>query len=401
MSSSPPPSPRPSQNVRVIVLGLVGAVAAFFLFGGARGGGAAAEPLDAIPRESFLVATLNLAELRQSPLYAVLLGDGRGGKTEGALLNPRAIGIGKLADACGFDPLGRVERLALALPEEGDRGEFGVAARVTVTRDELSRCSENLAGQRGGKVDTKEVGSFAVIEDAEAAQEAARPRLAYGHGGLLVAGRGTWFDAMLSAADGKRAGAREAPGHAAIRSSLTRPDGWQFPTVLVSALLPRTLRERLKGEMGAEASAAGGKDVMAGVLGVSSVGLAVKAGTQSIDAALELFCDTEDACAAVEKLILKKRLDWSKELMLRMVGLGPLLDSTEVKRDGLKIRVTAGAPATALATTLDRVLRFSAGAARGLPGDDGPRSPVEKSSAPKKPEGQRGSETIPAPRPSQ
>jgi hypothetical protein len=385
-----------SQRARVILLGVVGTAGAFFLFGGASGTTKSSEPLDAVPRDSFLVATVNLAELRRSPLYDVLLG--KDAKADG-MLNARALGMGKLAEACGFDPLGRVDRLAVGVPEEGDKGEFGVAARVTVTRDELAHCSENLASQRGGQVATKEVGSFVLIEDSASAQEAARPRLAYGSSGLLLAGRGAWFDAMLGAADGKKPSAREAQGHATIRASLTSAPGWQSPTVLVTALLPRGLRDRIKNEMLPELAAGGaGKpvDPMAGVLGVSTLGLALRAGESggSIDAAIELVCDANEACAGVEKLILKKRLDWSKELMLRMVGLGPLLDSIEVKREGTKIRVTAGAPATALATTLDRVLRFSA--SRPPPQDDPQPIPPPSLNGLA---GGRG-ETIPAPRPS-
>ena len=273
-----------------------------------------------------------------------------------------------------------------------------MAARVTVTRAELSKCTESLAGQRGGKVETKDVGSFVVVEDS-AAQETARPRLAYGRGGLLVVGRGAWFDAMLAAADRKKPGAREAQAHVAMRSSLTSRDGWHAPTVLVSALLPRSLRDRLKSEMGAELSADGAQDgsqhVMAGVLGVSSVGVALRAGGsgQSIDAAVELVCDTEEGCAAVEKLILEKRFAWSKELSLRMVGLGPLLDSVEVKREGTRIRVTAGASADTLAATLERVLRFTA--RRGSQD----RDERLDAPAPQAPKAEPG-ETIPAPRPS-
>lgn len=391
-----------SQRTRTGLLGVVGAVAAFFVFGGASGGGRTTDPLDAVPRDSFLAISIDLAELRQSPLYEVLLGrDGSSGRDPSVpVLDARALGIGKLADACGFDPLGRVERLAIGVPEEGDKGELGVAARVTVSREELGRCAESLAGQRGGKVEAKEVGGFAVIEDAASAQETARPRLAYGHRGLLVVGRGAWFDAMLAAADGKRPGVRTAEGHAALRSSLTSKDGWHAPTLVATALLPRSLRDRLRSEMADEVARTGTSadakpaDVMAGVLGVSSVGLALRAGTsgQSIDLAVELVCDAENACAAVEKLILKKRLDWSKELMLRMVGLGPLLDSIDVKRQGARIRVTAGAPANALASTLDRVLRFSA---RGREPQGAPAAPPPLPAPIPLPK-----ETIPAPRPS-
>ncbi|MBX3260918.1 MAG: hypothetical protein KF782_14630 [Labilithrix sp.] len=392
--------PALSQRARAVVLGVVGAVAAFFLFGGARGTSAAGVPVDAVPRDSFLVATVDLAELRRSPLYEVLFGKdapGGGPKPDGPMFGPRALGIGKLADACGFDPLSRVERLAVAVPEEGDKGELGVAASVTVSRAELSTCTENLAGRRGGKVATKETGSFVVVEDSTGAGEAARPRLAYGRGGLLVVGRGAWFDAMLAAADGKRPGVREAEAHVAMRSSLTGRDGWRSPTVLVSALLPRSLRERLKDEMGAELPAAGGEGgqgVMAGVLGVSGVGLALRAGGRSIDAAVELVCDAEEGCAVVEKLILKKRLEWSKELTLRMVGLGPLLDSIEVKREGARVRVTAGASADALAATIDRLLRLRA-RSRGL---DAARDAPPAAPPASTPPGPRG-ETMPAPRP--
>lgn len=403
-----------SQHARVIILGFAGAVAAFFVFGGARSRRSAGDPFDAVPRDSFLIATVNLAELRRSPLHDVLFGK----NLDASLLGAKALGMGKLADACGFDPFSRVERLAVAVPEEGDKGELGVAARVTVTKAELSTCTTNLAGQRGGAVEAKDVGRFVVIEDSRAsgADDAARPRLAYGSGGLLVVGRGAWFDTMLAAANGKKPSAREAHAHAAMRSSLTSRDGWRSPTVLISALLPRSLRDRLKSEMAAEGSAEEKMDssqsIMSGVLGVSEVGLALRAGAsgQSIDGAVELLCDTEDGCASVEKLLLRKRLEWSKELTLRIVGFGPLLDSIEVKREGTRLRVTASAAADSLAATIDRVLRLrgrserhessdEAGGERSgtsVPQPDGDKNAQKGAPKPKL----RVDETIPAARPS-
>jgi hypothetical protein len=367
-----------SQRARVIVLGLFGAGLAFFVFGGLRSGGSSSDPNDAVPRDSFLVASLNLAELRRSPLHAVLLGDPTGGPNANkeASIGSKALGIGKLADACGFDPLSRVDQLSVAVPEEGDKGELGLAARITVSRDELQKCTSALADQRGAKVATKEVGSFAVVEDSSST-DGVRPRLAYGHGGLLIAGRGAWFDAMLDTADGKKPGVKEAATHLAMRSSLTNRDGWRVPTLVVTALLPRPLRDRIKNEMGAEI---GSKDnsqkIMAGVLGVSSVGLALKAGErgQNTDLAIELSCDSPDGCEAVEKLVLKKRLDWGKELALRMIGLGPLLDSIDVKRDGARLRVTASAPAEALAQTIDRIIRLKSSRAASAGSDESPPS---------------------------
>ena len=365
---------------------------AFFVFGGARGigGRAPQSPETAVPRDAYLIATVRMTELRRSPLYPVLLGDEAGGPRGEKLLDRRALGIAGLAEACGFDPLARVSELAVSVPEEGDKGELGVAAHVDVTTDELERCAGALADQHGAKSETKEQGHFVVVEDGRAgADSPVRPRIAYGRrSGLLVAGRGAWFDAMLAAAEGtrpsleqaERTGGAAPTSHAGLRASMTGREGWHFPDVLLTAILPRSVRDRLRAEMSAEVAkdAAGdaargeaGRELMAGVLGVSAVGIAFRAGAgvprADAQAAAELICDTENDCAAVEKLILKKRLDWSKTLMFRMIGLGPLLDSIAVQREPLRLRVTAKASAEALAATIDRVLRLSADGARPSP----------------------------------
>lgn len=365
------------MTAAAIAIVLVGGVA--FVVGKRLLGPQDSDPYLAIPRDAFLAATVNLAELRRSPLYDVLLG-----KRAEAVLDPRKLGLQKLADGCGFDPLTRVERLALAVPEEGDRGEIGVAAKVDVTREELERCTASLAGKR--TTETKRVGSFGVVEDPDGV---ARPRLAYGHGQMLVAGRGAWFDAMLGAADGKQPSLREAPTHASLRASLTGHEGWHVPTLVLTAVLPQKLRDRIKNEMGAElGSKNSSQAIMAGVLGVASVGAALKAGEsgQNIDAAVELVCDNEDACVSVEKLISKQRFEWGKELAFRLFGLGPLLDSIDVKRDNLRVRVTASASADTLASTLDRVLRA--------------RARKEETPPPAGVPSHRPDEIVPAPRPS-
>ena len=186
------------------LIGVLGAAAAFFMFGGLAGvtKTGSSDPLDAIPKASFMAATLDVAELRRSPIYDVVFGDGKEGGPGAADPMRRALGVTALADACGFDPTSRVQRLSLSMPEEGERGEFGVAARVDVTRDELEKCTRSLAEKRGGHAETHDVGSFVVLEDTGSrGSTATRPRLAYGRGGLLVVGKGTWFDAMLGAAD--------------------------------------------------------------------------------------------------------------------------------------------------------------------------------------------------------
>lgn len=343
-----------SQRVRIAIVGVCGTAAAFFVFGGLQaltGQTGSTDPETAIPKSAFLVATTNLAELRRSPIHDVLFSD----KPETSLVDRKALGIAKLGQACGFDPLARVDSLAVAVPEEGEKGELGVAAKINVTREELEKCTASLAARSGEKSEIKDQHGFGVVEAGGA-------KLAYGHGGLLLAGKGAWMDAMLATADKAQPSYREAEAHTTIRRHLTALPGFAGPTVMVSALLPRSLRDRIRSEMAGEAPSDPAQAIMSGVLGVSGVGAAMNAGPKggSITLAGVFVCDTEDACASVEKLVSKKRFEWSKELMLRMVGLGPLLDSIAVKREGTRLTVTAGAPADQLASVLDRVLRLRA-----------------------------------------
>jgi hypothetical protein len=365
-----------SNHVRIAMVALFGGVAAFGVFGGFSGIGKSgtSDPYDAIPKAAFIAATVDFAELRRSPIYDTVFGK----ETAGGDPMRRALGVSALADACGFDPTTRVQKIAVSIPEEGERGEFGVAARVEVTRDELEKCTKSLADKRGGRAETRDVGSFVVLED-KSIGGASAPRLAYGRGGLLVVGKGTWFDAMLGAANGTMPGVKSAAEHVALRTSLTSREGFHTPTIVITAILPRSLRERLKGEMGAELGAQDlSNAAMAGVLGVSGVGIALNAGGpgKNVDAAVELVCDAPEACEAVDKLLKKKRAEWSGDLALRMIGFGPLLDAFEVKLEGTRLRATTSVQADALAATVDRVLKLRA--RRGAADSPPPRRPDPK-----------------------
>lgn len=336
-----------SYNARGALVGVVGAAAAFLVFRGADRGSVSGDPVAAVPKGSFLAATVDVAALRRSPLYGAIAGK-----------EARALGIGALAESCGFDPTARVERLAIAVPEDGDKGAFGVAAHVEVSRDELERCARALGGERGERAENGEktaahkIGSFVVLEGPRS-----ESRVAYGRGGLLVVGRGGWFDAMLATAERRAPGLADAPEHAALRASLTGREGWRAPTLVATAVLPRSLRDRLRSQMAGEDAQAG---TMASVLGVSSVGVAIKAGGPGglVEATLDLICDSPEACRVVDELIQTKRFGWAKDLSLRLVGLGPVLDAVEVKREGARVRATTTASADAVAAALERTIRL-------------------------------------------
>src|SRR6202008_2228951 len=111
--------------------------------------------------------------------------------------------------------------------------------------------------------------------------------------------------AMLGAADKIKPSLRDAPDHTAMRASLTSKEGFRSPTLLASVILPRALRERLKNEMGDELGQNKDSNAMwAGVLDVSALGIAIRAGGpgQNVDAAVELVCESGPSCDAVDKL---------------------------------------------------------------------------------------------------
>lgn len=354
-----------SQKVRVAVLGVFATGAAFFLFRGASTP-TIRDPIDAVPKESFLVGTMDVEELRRSPIYEVIPG------TKGA--SSALGGLGSIEEACGFDPLKRIERLAVTVPEKEGERDYGIVARVKVTREELQTCKRRLDEKRGssGATEVKERGDFVVIETPKG-------RLGYGSGDLLVVSTGAWFDTILDTANGKHASIKDSQQHADLRSTLTSREGWRSPTIVVTAILPRSLRDRIRKEMAPEADREEKDAVMGAVLGVASVGLAVRAGPTGghFDVRVVMGCDSQGACEVVEKLVLKKRLDWSKNFMYRLAGFGPVIDSLETKVTGARLEVSATANVDSLANAIDRAIRHSETAPAAPPRLPGTRSPDE------------------------
>ncbi len=389
--SAPPPLP-PRQEatgrawiddpmVLAIVLAVVFAgLVALTWKSPTRGGG----PLSAVPRESFLVARVDAAALRRSPIFAAVAGEGDASRMLGLS------GLSELAQSCGFDPLTRVRELAVTVPEGESRGTFGIAAQVDLTESELATCSQRLIERRGGETKPKEVGHFHVLEE----QKGSHPGLAFREGGLLLVAEGAWLAAMMATAEGARPAAGESEDHGKLGAALTEGPGWSQPTVLVTALLPKPLRDRLKGELEGELAAAtrapGGEDppaaVMAAVLSVSRAGLALKAGApgEDLEARVELGCETEQGCVVVQRLIERKRLGWSKDIGYRLVGLGPLIDSLTADAHGAALTARAKAPSDDLGRALRRVLDVSR-SRRQEPGSASPspaRSPPSLSPRP-------------------
>lgn len=281
--------------------------------------------LDAVPARSFLVATVDLEALRASPLREQLgtLGEA---------------GIARVKRTCGFDPLARATELAIAIPEEEAPGEFGVAARADLTAVEIASCADKLAIERGGRTRVEErPGGFTVVE--EEGGDRTVSRIALRKGGPLLVGAGHWLDTMMETARTGRGGVQDDPTHTSLRKAVV---GTGKPAVVVSAILPRALRERLKREMAGGATDPDSRAAMSGVLAVATASLAFSPGTRGGQAtlAIELGCEGPAECKEVARLIERKRREASGDLRLRLAGVTALLDALHVEVTGATLRAT-------------------------------------------------------------
>ena len=365
--------PRLSQRRQYLLFfGLVLAVigAAFAL---SRPRGAAAGLLDTVPRDAWLVATIDVAALRDSPLAKPILGSSD--KTP-------IPGLGSVVAQCGFDPVARLREVVVTSPENGERGDFGLAFSGDFTKDELSRCAESVIRGRGGSPAASTRGGFTLVEDTADAQHA---RLAYRDGGPFLVGRGPWLDAMIDATE--RKGERMRAEHTELRTALAASQGTgAAPAVLVTALLPTSVRDKLKADLSKEVGGEGDK-AYAGVLGVSAAGLALSlAGppaSSTTELSAELRCETPSACDEVKKLIERKRLAFSRDFTVRLIGLGALLDSLAIDARGAALTATARASSDELARGLQRIIDFKSRPTPAplAPPAPSPSSPSSPSSA--------------------
>lgn len=355
-------------------------------------------PLSAVPRESFLVARIDVPTLRASPLYAAVIGEESASK---------ALGLEELARGCGFDPLARVDDLVVAIPEGEAKGTFGLAAQVRLTESELATCADRLTAARGGKTTPKTVGAFHVLEEQKG--ERSTPGLAFREGGLLVVAEGSWLASMLATAEGTRPRALEKDLHGELVRTLEADPSLSHPTILATAVLPTSLRERLKNELSQElAAAAGGaggqsgdspESIMSAVLSVSAAGLGISArGGEELSARAELVCETEASAAVLGRLVERKRFGWSKDIAMRLIGLGSAVDSITAVPHGPSLTVKLHAPTDDLARGIARVLEYGRKKAPApepptpskRPPPDEVLSPKRDAGAPSRPAGASG-----------
>lgn len=348
---------------------LRGKLIALLLIGGLVGAGIWAvnrpkeiSPLDTVPESSFLVGRLDLDDLRASPVFAAV------SSAFSSLDSSNFFGYADLNESCGFDPISKMSEIVVAVPESQESGEFGIASRITATREELATCTSNLAKKRGAPTETRTQGSFLLLGEPKGNNA----RIAFHAPNTLLVARGTWLDQMIAAGDGKSPRVATNADHARIRASLTEAADWKTPTLLVSILLPKSIREKIRSEVGDEASAPNAKNVMNGVLGVKGAGLAIKIGQKGgrSEAKMELVCDAPEPCDQTASFLERQRFQLSTNLGVRLIGIGPLIDSFKVERKGDHVTAQMSISTDELAHSIERAITFSktAGQMQQIPG---------------------------------
>jgi hypothetical protein len=306
----------------VLLLGVAGA---FFVAPAGREEAA----VEAVPSGAFLVITLDLTRLRASPL-AHDLGDLRE--------------VSDVATLCGFDPLAHARAVAIGVPEKPD-GVFGLAITNDLSRDDLARCAERVMSARSATASITQHGSWTVVEQ-KGLLEANRPKIAYRDGAPLLVGRGDYLRTMQAAVDGETTRAVDGPKHASLRKRATARGGPD--TVLVAtALLPQSVRDRIRDEMSDEAGSSESKrKTMAAILSVSAVSVSLASQGENLDVFAELDCETADTCATVRDFLDRKRKSVADQPGARFVGIGALLDALRIEARGTSLVLSLAAPET-------------------------------------------------------
>ncbi|WP_394823815.1 hypothetical protein [Pendulispora albinea] len=364
------------KNAAILIVAVLGTFGALFLLeksrsSAERGG---TRILDAIPADTFLLATVDVEPLRGSPLADPLRALGPGIGMNGKELQAQ----------CGFDPFDRLDALALAIPEGEGVGDFGIVSAGRIAKDELLRCARTLMQSRSARLGTRDVSDFTLVED-QGTFAASQGKLAVRDGGPFLLSREPWLTSMIEAWDKKRPRIEASTRHMELRKELSTP---QAPVVLVTALLPTKLRDRLKREMATNPGDATDPSnaTMLGVLGVEAAGLSLTMSSGNVlDLAAELRCETEQDCTMVRDLIVKKRDEWASDLRLRFIGLGAVAQGLTVEAKGTRISARTRVAMDDARRLIDRLLELRSAPPNTAPGARAPApttTPGARASAP-------------------
>jgi hypothetical protein len=315
--------------------------------------------VDAVPAGTTLLVTIDLEALRASPLAAPYLAGERSIE-----------GIGTIRQACGFDPLGMVREIALAVPEAYD-AEFGIAAVGTFADQPVLDCATKVIGARGGRPVSSTLGSFRTVRDVDApttGEIAVRP------GGPLLFGGGAYLRAMVDAVDGTLPSVGSQPAHGELRKELAG-----FETIQATLVLSKKQREGIAQELAtvqASAPAAIGA-VSAVAAGVSLVGDAAKV-------KIIVLCDDPGSAASLVHLANEAKKNAGESTPAALLGAEPLLARVQVEAQGARLVASVDAAVAEIDAIVERAIQLRALFEGGRPGaPPGPPVPAPPGSGPR------------------
>jgi hypothetical protein len=294
-------------------------------------------PLSILPPDSAFVLSVDVRALARAPLGAFLAE--RLGRTAGA---------SKLAQSCGFDPLTRLDQLALAVPSanldaQEHPQDFGIVASGRFSGAEISHCAKTAIAQRGGEPVQSKLGSFDSVRDRKASSGEIAAK-----DGLVVVSDGDYFRKLLDLAEGKgSAGPRDASDlrnlhdvsdvrHAELRRTLGPAP------LLATWLLGEGWLERVTGgEMNARLSP---------LSALRTVGARIDVG-KTAQVLVLLECDDSEGATRISSWLAELRSS------LKMVPLDPTLvllaTRIAVNQSGASLRLSLELSEAELGPALD------------------------------------------------
>jgi hypothetical protein len=307
---------------------------------------------DAIPSGALLVAAADLTALRASPAGAPFLREGR-----------EVPGLGKVRDVCGFEPMDTLTEVAVAIPADGDAGEFGLVAAGPIDDEALLACAAKVIDARGGHAVTTTLGSFRSVRDASLANGG---EIAVRRGGPLLLGAGTYLRAMIDAADQRTPNIRSSKAHGFLAGAVG--EAAVRVTVVLTPSHRRTLADELS-RVGAPGSPAA--SIFAGALGVT---LGPRVGLHAV-----LSCESAAAAQGLAAKLSEARDEKARDFAVRLVGFGAVLQDLKIVPEGEVVHARVDMAAEQAALLADRLVTLR-GLSHPMPGSEpsvAPRAPKE------------------------
>lgn len=184
--------------------------------------------LSIIPPGSAFLLSVDLRSLTRAPL-GVFLGERL----------QRSAGASKFVGLCGFDPLTRLDQLALAIPSAnlaaaGHAEDFGIVGSGRFRSAEIARCAQAVINARSGEVVQSKLGSFDSLRDRKASSGEIASK-----DGLVVVSGGSYLRELLDSAeaapgpddardvrDARHAELRRALGPGPLLATWLLSEGW-------------------------------------------------------------------------------------------------------------------------------------------------------------------------------